>query len=119
VVLDLGVRTATTGDVITFFGCIPPVPPTNPVDIYLLGLTPSGQIYSVLSNGAMIKGIHPYLRNVSDLPNGLCGVTNTHTVCKEAQAGTYYIGLFVLPSGVPFNIHKAIGSDIIPLTIVK
>lgn len=117
VTLDLGTASVTPGDLLAIKGCIPPVRPDKPVDIYLLFEGPRGRRYSVHRSGAIKKGISPFEKGVTTLPDGWCGVLHDHVACSDAPPGEYTVALIVMPVNKKVSYKKALGYDKKKLTI--
>jgi len=138
VLVILNTDIATAGTLVIVDGIIPPIPPDNPldcyilvqtppqaaappdnpVDCYILVQTPSGQIYSVMLGGRIVvKGIVPCVRGIT-LADGWSGNLFRKKICKNAR-GVYTVGLIVMPSGMPINLDRAIGYDLKDLTVVQ
>jgi len=103
--------------IVDFTGCIPSTKGRS-VDIYLVGQIPTGEIFSILFDGEVRKGITPYFRGFSSTTS-LCVPLHRHTVCKQAEPGNYLIALILMPSGVKRGRGQAIGMDTTTIQLVK
>ena len=117
VTLDLGAEAAAPGDVLTVRGCVPPIRPERPADIYLVFRSPRGRFYSVRHDGKVLRGIRPYMRGVTDLPDGWCGVLKEHVACADAPPGEYAAALVVMPAGTRPGLKRARAYAVKKITI--
>jgi hypothetical protein len=117
VTIDLGKTQASPGDTVDFTVCLPPIPRGYYVDMYLLVRAPSHKIYSLRYNGTLRTGIFPYLASITNLPNGICGIAFSKTVCPGAENGVYYAAVALVPAGTKFSLKNVIEYDYTTITI--
>ncbi len=132
--LYLGFPKAWAGKQVRIYGCIGER--SQPVDIYLLVVTPSGKIYSVIRPGYtppglrknqdpgectgcyVTKGIFPYFAGVNNESGCRCETMRVHTICQDPEYGNYKVILAILPSGARPLAKNAIAYDFEEIEIV-
>lgn len=107
--LELSDETVVPGVVVNFYACVPPTK-GEVVDVYLLGRTPHGFIYSILFNGSYREGITPYYRGYIN-KESFCGLIHSHLVCEDAEPGEYLMGLLLTPAGKRVTRDTVLGMD--------
>jgi fimbrial isopeptide formation D2 family protein/uncharacterized repeat protein (TIGR01451 family) len=95
--LEVSHEVVTAGTTLTI-GCCIPVHPVDPVDIYVVVITPRGDYWSILYGGAVVKGIVPIAEGYLN-PSCWCGPIKEHTVCAGSLPGRYIVALAILPAG--------------------
>ena len=92
-------------------------PTTGNFDAYMLVVSPSGIVYSILPGNKVVHGIYRYYRSKQPLFATLQGrifikSVSADKVQRPFPNGTYKISIFLLERGWRFNPYDAIGSFI-------
>ena len=115
-IIELNVKTASTGTKIVFFGCIP-ASGNVPVDVYLVCFSPAVDPYSVLYTGSVAKGLTPYYAGVWTA-DCLCMTLWTHIACPGPPLGTWKVVLAVLPHGATADARNVTTYALQTITMV-
>jgi hypothetical protein len=96
-------------------GCVQPT--SDIFDLYVLAMTPGGDIYSILSGGRVKHGINPYATSVNGLSTPVQATVYNVYLETRPPSGSYKTGIYVMPVGQKFNLQSALGSDTCDLSI--
>ena len=105
-VLDLGVDTVSAGGHLVFNACIPAFS-GQLIDLYIVLTTPWGETMSLLRNGRVVRGLHPYYSYVANPLDRSCATLLDYTVTGATPTGMWTATIAVLPAGarpVPWNV---------------
>ncbi|MCX6340541.1 MAG: hypothetical protein NTX71_11595 [Candidatus Aureabacteria bacterium] len=113
-VIDLGTDGASAGDHIVISACVTipqpsqadgaahPVPPgESRYDVYVMLTAPWGKQMSLLRNGAIVRGIHPYVRGIKNSGERVCQTLLDYTVSENLPTGVWAATVAVLPADAP------------------
>jgi len=105
-VLDLGADTVSAGGHLVFNACIPAFA-GQLIDLYIVLTAPWGETMSLLSNGRVVRGLHPYYNYVANPLDRSCATLLDYTVTGATPTGMWTATIAILPAGarpVPWNV---------------
>jgi len=110
IVIDLGTDTASAGDHLVFNACIPAFSGRF-IDVYLVLTTPWGESNSLLRDGRLVKGYHPYYSHIANPTERRCATLLDYTIGSTISTGIWTATIAALPAGAKALPRNALAYD--------